>query len=220
MDKHAAQLLFTTSKLMGVNFLPVCEVQTKEVVPSDVPTLEAIQLDHDSNCPHCTAATAHTKTVFGVGNPNASLMFVGEAPGAEEDAQGIPFVGPAGQILNQIIEAMGFTRESVYIANVLKSRPKDNRTPLHSEVEQCGVYLQQQIACIKPNVIVALGSPATKYLLQTQVGITKLRGIWGEFNSFPVMPTYHPAYLLRNYTKETRQEVWSDMQQVQSKLSE
>ena len=213
MNQRSAQLHFETSKLMGVDFIPIGEISTNER------TLDDIRVDHDRNCPHCTVATGHTQTVFGDGNPDASLMFIGEAPGAEEDAQGIPFVGAAGQKLNQIIEAMGLKRTDVYIANVLKSRPPDNRTPLPSEVAECGPYLLQQIDVIRPEVIVTLGSPATKYILQTTTGITRLRGNWGEYRGIPVMPTYHPAYLLRNYTTQTRQEVWSDMQLAQTKLS-
>jgi len=222
MDNRSAQLHLETTKLMGVDFLPVgksCSTTTNQAT-SETTTLETLREDHDKNCPHCTKANGHTRTVFGVGNPNASLLFIGEAPGAEEDAQGVPFVGAAGQKLDQIIEAIGLKREDVYIANVLKSRPLKNRTPLPSEVELCGPYLQQQIELIEPKVIVTLGSPATKYILKTTAGITRLRGTWGEYNGIPVMPTYHPAYLLRNYTKETRQNVWADMQQVQTKLSE
>lgn len=218
MDLQQARLHLETSKLMGVDFLPIGANQ------SDSLTLNDIRKDHDNNCPHCTTTSGYTQTVFGDGNPNASLMFIGEAPGAEEDAQGIPFVGAAGKKLNQIIEAMGLSRSDVYIANVIKSRPPDNRTPLPTEVELCGTYLKQQIAYIQPKVIVTLGSPATKYILQTTTGITRLRGQWAEYegdegdSGVSVMPTYHPAYLLRNYTKETRQEVWSDMQQVLKKL--
>lgn len=218
MDIRTAKLHVETSKLMGVDFVPIQEDAVSSTGDSGSLHLEEIQRNHDTDCPHCTTATAHTRTVFGSGNPNASLMFIGEAPGEEEDAQGIPFVGAAGQKLDQIIEAMGFARDDVYITNVLKSRPKDNRTPLPTEVAQCGEYLHQQIECVSPDVIVALGSPATKFLLQTTVGITKLRGVWGEYRGVPVMPTYHPAYLLRNYTKQTRQEIWSDMQQVLAKL--
>jgi DNA polymerase len=212
MDLQQAQLHFETSKLMGVDFLPIGATHSVRK------TLDDIRIDHDNNCPHCTTTTGYTQTVFGDGDPNASLMFIGEAPGAEEDAQGIPFVGAAGQKLNQMIEAMGLLRKDVYIANVLKSRPPQNRTPLPTEVTKCGPYLHQQIECIQPKLIVTLGSPATKFILQTATGITRLRGKWSEFDGIPVMPTYHPAYLLRNYTKKTRQEVWSDMQQVQAKL--
>ena len=219
MDKHTAQLHLETSKLMGVDFLPIGGVKPPQTSTSSGSTLDDIRIDHDNNCPHCTTVTGHTQTVFGVGNPNAMLMFIGEAPGVEEDVQGIPFVGAAGKKLDQIITAMGMKREDVYIANVLKSRPPDNRTPLPAEVELCGVYVRKQIECIQPNVIVTLGSPATKYILGTTTGITKLRGTWGDYQGISVMPTYHPAYLLRNYTKKTRQEVWADMQMVQTKLS-
>ena len=219
MDQRTAQLHLETSKLMGVHFLPIGN-GCSEQYGTDGQTLEELRADHDKNCPHCTTATGHSQTVFGVGNPNASLMFIGEAPGAEEDIQGIPFVGAAGKKLNEIIEAMGYKRDDVYIANVLKSRPPENRTPLPTEIGHCGPFLQKQIAIVQPKVIVSLGSPATKYLFQTTVGITKLRGSWGDFQGIPVMPTYHPAYLLRNYTKQTRQEVWSDMQKVKSELSQ
>ena len=124
------------------------------------------------------------------------------------------------QKLNQIIEAIGMQREDVYIANILKSRPPDNRTPLPSEVAECGTFLKKQIAIIQPEVIVTLGAPATKYLLATTQGITRLRGMWGTFENIPVMPTYHPAYLLRNYTNEIRGQVWNDMQQAASKLNQ
>jgi DNA polymerase len=145
-------------------------------------------------------------------------MFIGEAPGEEEDRTGRPFVGRAGQKLNEIIKAMGFAREDVYIANVLKSRPPENRTPLEHEVEACAPFLAEQVRIIQPRVIVALGGPASKFLLRTETGITRLRGVWGAYRAgdieVPVMPTFHPAYLLRNYTVDTRQKVWADMQAV------
>lgn len=180
--------------------------------------LEALRRRHDRECPHCTTATAHTQTVFGEGSPDAAVMFVGEAPGETEDQTGRPFVGRAGQKLDDMIRAMGFAREDVYIANVLKSRPPDNRTPLRHEVEACGPYLVEQVRIIRPRAIVALGGPAAKLLLDTEVGITRLRGIWASYRAgdleVPVMPTFHPAYLLRNYTPETRRQVWSDLQAV------
>lgn len=188
--------------------------------------LEALRRRHDAECVHCTTATAHTNTVFGEGNPEARLMFVGEAPGETEDRLGRPFVGRAGQKLDEMIQAMGLSRESVYIANVLKSRPPDNRTPLPDEVAGCGPWLEAQIRIIRPQVLVTLGGPATKLLLGTETGITRLRGIWAEWRpaaepglTIPVMPTYHPAYLLRNYTLKTRQEVWSDLLQVKERLA-
>jgi len=227
MDELTARLHLETSKLMGVDFLPTSDVEAEQPLPvSALPSvdisatsLEDIQQLHATTCPHCTTVTSHTQIVFGIGNPNASLMFIGDAPGPEEDAEGIPFVGAAGQKLDQIISAMGFSRDDVYITNVVKSHLEDTRTPLPTEVKKCGEFLELQIQVIQPDVIVALGSPATKYLLQTTTGITKLRGVWGEHCSIPVMPTYHPAYLLRNYTKQTREEIWSDMQNVLTKLS-
>jgi DNA polymerase len=145
-------------------------------------------------------------------------MFVGEAPGETEDRVGRPFVGRAGEKLDEIIRAMGLSRSAVYIANVLKARPPDNRTPLQHEVEACGPWLCKQIAIVKPRVIVTLGGPATKLLLKVDQGITRMRGIWATYQDgeirIPVMPTFHPAYLLRNYTAETRRQVWEDMCKV------
>ena len=184
--------------------------------------LDELRQRHDASCPHCTVATYHSRTVFGEGDPDARLMFIGEAPGEDEDRTGRPFVGRAGQKLNEIIKAMGFNREQVYIANVLKSRPPENRTPLPNEVAGCSPFLREQVQIIQPAAIVALGGPASKMLLKTEIGITRLRGQWGVYNDgttpVPVMPTFHPAYLLRNYTKETRQQMWSDMQAVLQRL--
>ena len=216
MEHRTAELHLETSKLMGVDFLPVGATPAGQDKQS---MLDALRINHDASCPHCTNATGHTNTVFGIGNPYASLMFIGEAPGVEEDRQGIPFVGAAGKKLDQIIEAMGLCRADVYIANTLKSRPPDNRTPTPDEVAACGPFLKSQIDIIAPSVIVTLGSPASKYILETTTGITRLRGTWGSCNGIPVMPTFHPAYLLRNYTTETRAQVWSDMKQVIAKLS-
>ena len=184
--------------------------------------LEALRGRHDAHCPHCTTATSHTQTVFGEGNPDAALMFVGEAPGQEEDRTGRPFVGRAGRKLDEMITAMGMRREDVYIANILKSRPPENRAPLPSEVDSCAPFLAEQIRIIRPSVLVSLGNPATKFMLRTNAGITRLRGNWASYTdgtlAIPVMPTFHPAYLLRNYTVETRKEVWSDMQAVMGRL--
>ncbi|MCA9290563.1 MAG: uracil-DNA glycosylase, partial [Phycisphaerales bacterium] len=186
--------------------------------------LDALRDRHDRECPHCTTATAHHRTVFGEGSATADLMFVGEAPGEEEDRTGRPFVGRAGKKLDEIIQAIGLRREDVYIANVLKSRPPNNRTPLAPEIDACAPYLQAQIRIIRPRVIVTLGGPATKLLLHTTEGITRLRGIWASYRvddiDVPVMPTFHPAYLLRNYTVETRKQVWSDMQAALARLSD
>ena len=184
--------------------------------------LASLRERHAAECPHCTSAKDHTNLVFGEGDPQAGLMFVGEAPGANEDRLGRPFVGQAGQKLDEMIAAMGFKREEVYIANVLKSRPLNNRTPLRSEGEACGAWLAAQIAIIRPDAIVALDGPAAKLLLDTEVGITRLRGAWGSLEvgglEIPVMPTYHPAYVLRQYTPQVRREVWEDLQQVMERI--
>ena len=213
MNLQQAKLHLETSKLLGVDFLPVAVQQENHSS-----LLKQLHKRHDANCPHCTQATGYTQTVFGSGNPEAQLMFLGEAPGAEEDKQGIPFVGEVGKKLNEIISAMGMQREDVYIANILKSKPPNNQTPSPQEVDQCGPFLIEQIVIVQPKVIVALGSPATNFLLKTTDGISELRGSWGDFDGIAVMPTFHPAYLLRNYTKEVRAQMWSDMQQVIHKL--
>jgi len=185
--------------------------------------LAALATLHARECPHCTTATGYENIVFGEGNPDAELFFVGEAPGETEDRAGRPFVGRAGEKLDEMIAAMGLTRAEVYIANVLKARPPENRTPLAHEVERCGPYLLAQLAVVRPRVVVTLGGPATKLLLASELGITRLRGIWanvrlgaagGEPLEVPVMPTFHPAYLLRNYTAETRRQVWEDLKKV------
>ena len=223
--QRVARQHLKTSELLGVDFVPVRQDKAAaERVKAKTQALEELHQRHDKTCPHCTASTAHTQTVFGEGNPDADLLFVGEAPGEQEDRTGRPFVGRAGKKLDDIIHAMGLKREDVYIANVLKSRPPNNRTPLAQEVEGCSPFLTEQIQIIEPRVIVTLGGPATKLLLNTDIGITRLRGQWarclfGE-TEIDVLPTFHPAYLLRNYTVQTRKEVWADMQAVMEKLEE
>jgi uracil-DNA glycosylase len=173
-------------------------------------------------CPHL--AKSRTQVVFGVGNPNAELMFVGEAPGADEDAQGEPFVGRAGQLLTKIIEAMSFRRDDVYIANVLKCRPdmppgsSGNRKPTPEEMKTCLPWLERQIEIIKPRVMVALGATALEGLLGATTAVNKLRGRWLDFHGIPVMATYHPAYLLRNQSVTEKRKVWEDMLQVLERL--
>jgi DNA polymerase len=171
--------------------------------------------------PACQRCKLHTlgrkQVVFGVGNPNADLMFVGEAPGADEDEQGEPFVGRAGQLLTKIIEAIGLTREQVYIANVIKCRPPGNRNPEPDEVESCQPFLFRQIDAIKPKVIVALGKFAAQSLLQTTDPITRLRGRSFTYRGATLIPTFHPAYLLRN--PAAKRDVWEDMKQVREILN-
>src|SRR4030095_3508685 len=170
----------------------------------------------------CTRCKLHkqgrTQIVFGVGNPGADLMFVGEAPGGDEDIQGIPFVGRAGQLLTRIIEAIGMTRDQVYIANVIKCRPPNNRNPEPDEVAQCEQFLFRQIEIIKPKVIVALGKFAAQSLLKTNDPIARLRGREYKYRDAILMPTYHPAFLLR--TPSAKREVWQDMKRVRAILSE
>jgi uracil-DNA glycosylase len=173
-------------------------------------------------CPHLVAA--RQTVVFGVGNLDAQLMFVGEAPGADEDAQGEPFVGAAGQLLTKIILATGLKRSDVYIANILKCRPdmpagsSGNRKPTPEEMQTCIPYLHEQIDLIRPKVIVALGATAVEGLLGKTIGITKLRGTWKTYRGTPLMPTYHPAYLLRNQAMSEKRRVWEDMLAVMEKL--
>jgi DNA polymerase len=174
-------------------------------------------------CPNL--ATSRQSVVFGVGNIDSSLMFVGEAPGADEDEQGEPFVGKAGQLLTKIIEAMALKRGDVYIANILKCRPDTpgqaagNRKPTSDEMTTCIPYLHEQIDLIKPKVLVALGGTAVEGLLGKTIGITKLRGTWQTYRGIPLMPTYHPSYLLRNQAPLEKRRVWEDMLQVMEKLA-
>ena len=177
------------------------------------------------DCVKCKLSQTRTKTVFGQGDPAARIVFVGEAPGHDEDIQGLAFVGKAGQLLTKMIEAMGLTREQVFICNVLKCRPPNNRDPAPEEVHSCWPYLDQQLKIIHPQVIVALGKPAAQTLLRTQEGISRLRGQWHDYyiggpgggsEPIPLMPTFHPAYLLRSPGEKVK--AWSDLKQVMQKL--
>lgn len=184
--------------------------------------LDNILRRYIADAPHAPFVREFTNIVFGDGDPCARLMFVGEAPGQEEDLTGRPFVGRAGQLLNKMITAMGLSRETVYIANVLKVRPPNNATPTLEEAEASKPYLLDQIRVIDPEVIVALGKPATQTLLGVGDSMASLRGRWASLRvgsrDIPVMPTYHPAYLLRAYTDENRRKVWSDLRQVMVRL--
>jgi DNA polymerase len=170
------------------------------------------------DCHRCALGTSRTNLVFGVGNPRARLLFVGEAPGRDEDLKGEPFVGEAGQLLTKIIQAMGFARDEVYICNVLKCRPPGNRNPDPAEIEQCQPFLLRQIQAIGPVAIVALGTFSAHTLLQTREPISKLRGHFHDYHGIPLMPTFHPAFLLRN--PAMKREVWDDMQQVMRRLGQ
>ncbi len=200
---------------------PTEPAESAEPTASAAPTRISLQLikdDMGADCSRCKLHTlGRTQVVFGVGNPDADLMFVGEAPGGDEDIQGEPFVGRAGQLLTKIIEAIGLKREDVYIANVIKCRPPGNRNPEPDEVEQCAPFLFRQIDTVKPKVIVALGKFAAQCLLRTNDPITRIRGREFKYRDAILMPTYHPAYLLR--TPSAKREVWEDMKRVRAILA-
>lgn len=209
-----------------------------DALPDAPSRLEALRAQYESDAPHQHFNTDFTNIVFGEGDPQADLMFVGEAPGEQEDLTGRPFVGRAGQLLEKMIVAMGYSRESVYICNVLKTRPPNNATPTSEEARLCAPYLLEQIRIVSPRVIVTLGLPASHMLLGTTSPMRALRGRWHafpppasaggmlsdhdseQFPSIEVMPTYHPAYLLRSYTEENRRKVWSDLQMVIARLKD
>jgi DNA polymerase len=205
---------------------PAATLSTQNV-PNEAPltfsknateALLAIRADLGEDCSRCKLHTLGRKQiVFGVGNPEADLMFVGEAPGADEDEQGIPFIGRAGQLLTKIIEAIDLTRDDVYIANIIKCRPPQNRNPEPDEVASCEPFLFRQIDVIKPKVIVALGKYAAQTLLRSETPISRLRGQVFDYRGAKLIPTFHPAYLLRN--PSSKREVWEDMKLVRSLLS-
>jgi uracil-DNA glycosylase family 4 len=179
--------------------------------PAEVLSLAEIQQEM-GDCQRCKLWKSRTRLVFGVGNPQARLMFIGEAPGAEEDQQGEPFVGAAGQLLNRILNKMEFSRQEVYITNVVKSRPPGNRNPEAEEITACRPFLLKQIQAIRPRIIVALGAIATHALLESKSPLNRLRGNWQQWRGIAVMPTFHPSYLLR--VPQDRIKTWEDMQQV------
>ena len=187
--------------------------------------LKAMDDNEVKCCVKCALSKGRHNTVFGEGDPRARLMFVGEGPGQDEDETGRPFVGRAGQLLDRMIVAMGLAREQVFIANIVKCRPPNNRAPAPEETAACWDYLMRQIRIIRPEVIVTLGNPASHALLKTTTGITRLRGSWQVMpqlaegvGGIEVMPTFHPAYVLRYYTPEIRGQVWSDLQAVMGRL--
>lgn len=226
------------AKPKPVEVKPPVSVDLSLGIPGEAPAASAPPLDPAAKaaafaelrqrvmaCVKCEhLASSRKNVVFGVGNIDAQLMFVGEAPGADEDVQGEPFVGKAGQLLTKIIQATGLQRSDVYIANILKCRPDTpgqsagNRKPTPEEMKTCIPYLHEQIDLIRPRVLVALGATAVEGLLGKTAGITKLRGTWHTYRGIPLMPTYHPAYLLRNQAPSEKRRVWEDMLQVMEKL--
>jgi DNA polymerase len=204
--------------------VPAAEATSPRIIPTQDWTLDTLRAAAlaCTECPHLVRSRTHV--VFGVGNPNAELMFVGEAPGADEDVQGEPFVGKAGQLLTKIIQTMGFSRDAVYIGNVLKCRPdmppgeSGNRKPKSAEMETCLPWLAKQIELIQPKVLVALGATAVEGLLGETRPMNQLRGRWLDYKGIPVMATYHPAYLLRNQSLSEKRKVWEDMLLVMERL--
>ncbi len=181
------------------------------VVAGERPTLDQIRREL-GDCQRCKLCSGRKNIVFGTGNPRAELCFVGEGPGENEDLQGVPFVGAAGQLLTKMIEAMGYSRDDVYICNVVKCRPPGNRNPEPDEVEACEPFLRAQLAAVQPKAIVALGKFAAQTLLRDSTPITRMRGQWREYQGIQLMPTFHPAYLLRNPAE--KRKAWEDLQQV------
>jgi len=203
---------------LGVDYvLPVPRTGKEQVSrPSGLQDLEA----EIRSCKGCSLHKSRTHAVPGEGDVQAELMFVGEGPGYDEDLQGRPFVGRAGQLLTKIIGAMGFARENVYITNVVKCRPPDNRNPRSEEIAACAPYLQRQMAAVKPRIIVSLGNVPTQFLLDTSSGISSLRGSFHSLGDALVMPTFHPSYLVRNeQNRELKRKVWEDMKKVMAELA-
>jgi len=232
----AARQLIQSENLIGGEFIPAVRnpLPSIEAVPPGkaepnreerAAALAILDTEEVRNCQRCMLCKGRTKTVLGEGDCDADLVFVGEAPGHEEDISGRPFVGRAGELLTRMISAMGLSRQDVYICNLVKCRPPNNRAPSPEEIRACWDYLIRQFQILQPEVIVTLGNPATQNLLSTRIGITKMRGQWQELpcigdglEGIAVMPTFHPAYVLRQYTPDVRGKVWSDLQQVMELL--
>jgi DNA polymerase len=202
---------FEYRKTCGINYFQKPEEQKIILSEDNQPLLDRV-VEEIGDCKRCKLHPTRKNIVFGSGNPGARLMLVGEAPGAEEDEQGMPFVGKAGQLLTKIIEAIDLKRSDVYIANILKCRPPSNRNPEEDEIKTCIPFLEKQIKIIAPKIVCTLGNIATRAMLDTDMGITKLRGRFHERSGLKIMPTYHPSYLLRDQSK--KRETWEDMKKV------
>ena len=198
-------------KGMGIHSLPASEIKLEEPSPSRVITLEEVRKEL-GDCKRCKLHRTRRTIVFGEGNEKATLMFIGEGPGYDEDVQGRPFVGKAGQLLTKIIESINLSREDVYIANIVKCRPPQNRNPEPDEIQSCNPFLMNQIHVIQPKIICALGTFAAQTLLKTDTKISALRGKLFDLEGIKVIPTYHPAFLLRN--PERKRDVWEDMKKI------
>lgn len=208
-------------KESGLTYIPrydteKVQMNNKNELPTSAQLLDELR-NEIGDCKRCKLCQGRTNIVFGVGSAQAQLVFVGEGPGAEEDKQGEPFVGRAGQLLTKMIIAMGLSREQVYICNVVKCRPPENRDPERDEIEACEPFLKKQLASIKPRIVVGLGRYACQTLLKSVTPMSKLRGVWHEYDGIKFMPTFHPAYLLRN--PPAKKEVWEDLQEVMKELA-
>ena len=229
LRQQLARQRLETELLLGVDFIPAGPGRSQPSEPSNASgseenngLLQKLEEQFISEFPLCDSLEGATQPVFGEGSDTARLMFIGEAPGAEEDRTGRPFVGTAGEKLDQMITAMGLERSGVYVTNILKAMPPGNRTPTQEEIDSYSPYLIRQIQIVQPEVIVTLGAPASKFILQCSDGIASIRGRWATYETenarIPVMPTFHPAYLLRNYTRDTRQQMWGDLRKVMEVL--
>lgn len=183
-----------------------------------IAALAALDANEVKGCTKCRLSESRTHTVFGEGDPDAQLFFIGEGPGENEDLQARPFVGRSGELLDKWIVAMGLQRPQVFIANIVKCRPPNNREPIPDEVNICTPYLTRQLEIVRPTVIITLGKPSAQHMLATKNSMGSLRGQWQSWRGIKLMPTYHPAYVLRNYTVDTRGKVWSDLQMVMAEL--
>ncbi|MEP7354691.1 MAG: uracil-DNA glycosylase [Acidobacteriota bacterium] len=224
-EPSAAPMPVATIKIpvparVAVAAAPVIQPVTLPSLAPTGDTLAQIRVDIGDDCRRCRLCEQRNKIVFGSGNEQARLVFVGEGPGADEDKEGQPFIGRAGQLLTQMIdgtaskEGLQIQRKDVYICNVLKCRPPENRAPMPDEMEMCGQFLFRQLMAIRPTAIMALGSTAAKALLGTKEGVTKLRGKWHKWHDLPLMVTYHPSYLLRPYNQDAKREAWEDLKKV------
>ena len=206
----------------GALFLPASDQPTftAPLLSPDEKRARLLALDDKEvrGCTKCRLCETRTQTVFGEGDSDAKIFFIGEGPGENEDLTGRPFVGRAGEMLNKWIAAMGLKREQVMIANIVKCRPPNNRVPAPDEVATCTPYLQRQLEIVRPKVIVTLGLPSAKYMLQTNSTMGRLRGQWHEWRGIRLMPTFHPAYVLRSYTNEVRAAVWDDLKKVMGEI--
>jgi DNA polymerase len=218
--ERAFGLDFAVKRVVEVSEEPPAPVVAAQAPSREEKRIRLLELDANEvrGCTQCRLCEHRTQTVFGEGDPEASIMFIGEGPGETEDRTGRPFVGRAGELLDRMIAAMGLRRDQVFIANIVKCRPPGNREPAPDEVAACTPYLVRQIELIGPQVIVTLGKPAAQFMLGEKISITRARGQWRSWRGIPLMPTFHPAYILRSYTPATRAAVWSDLQAVMSAL--